>query len=427
MPYLLVTALGSLAIVAAVLSSVHGPQPSFSQSAKAFAPVTPSAGTYKIPEGTSFSVSTRHLSVGEQFTITGNNCPPSEPVQAPFLGGDGYEREQVPLVRHSNGSWEATPTVPMGVWGAVRLEATCGATTTQQLFKYPQVYNAFVSSPYTLAVSPSGPFAPGTTVTVRPTESFCSSLDTIAVGIATVPLPFSDAHSLWLVPWVVAQPVDPVPSPSLSSPISWHASLTIPAVVKGGPYFVAAACFPDNRGFPGIYASNRVEVMSSAPGKIRSLSKKDLISPGGLPSGWVVSGAKRTPLPDCFARALDVALSVTSVKQTLIRPPGQTVAFEQIATYADVFTAYTSITIALGECSELEGPSSAHTVREDPELPPTFLGSEGFIDQARNRYQALVVIRHGSVVVDVAVADRGSPDIALVHRLVAQALRQAPS
>jgi hypothetical protein len=425
-PYLLVTALGLLAIVAAALSSAHGSLPSSSHRAKAVAPVTPAAGTYKLPAGTTFSVSTTRLNIGQQFTITGNNCPPSEPVQAPFLGGDAYEREQVPLVRHTDGSWEATPTVPMGVWGAIELEATCGAPP-QQLFKYPQVYGAFISSPYTLAVSPSGPLAPGTTVTVRPTVSFCSSLDTIAVGIATVPLPFSDANSLWLVPWVVAQPDDSTPPPSLSAPISWHASFAIPTVVKGGPYFVAAACFPGNRGYPGIYASSEIEVMSSAPGQITPLSNKDLISPKGLPSGWEVAGAKRTPLPTCFAQALDTALSVTAVKRTLIRPLGQTVAFEQIATYADVSAAYTSITIALGQCSEIEAPSSTHTVREDPELPPTFLGSEGFVDETRSHYQALVVVRHGSVVIEVAVADKGSPDNALVHRLVARALQQAPS
>ncbi len=425
LPYLLVTALGLLTVVAAVLSSSHEPRPSSSQGATAFSLVKPSTRTYKITAGTMFSVSTTHLRIGEQFTITGNNCPPSEPVQAPFLGGDAYEREQVPLVRHADGTWVATPTVPMGVWGPVMFEAACGAPTTEQLFKYPQVYNAFIASPYTLSVSPSGPLAPGTTVTVRPTDSFCSSLDTIAVGIATGPLPFSDANSLWLVPWVVAQPDDPVPPPSLSSPIPWHASFAIPTVVKGGPYFVAAACFPGNRGFPGIYASQQIEVMSSSPGQITSLSNADLISPGDLSSGWKVSGAKRTPLPNCFAQALDTALSVTSVHRTLLRPPGQTLAFEQIATYADVFAAYTSITTALGQCAEMEGRSSPQTVREDPELPPTFLGSEGFIDQTRMGYQALVVIRHGSVVIEVAVADTGSPDNALVHRLVAQALHHA--
>jgi hypothetical protein len=82
------------------------------------------------------------------------------------------------------------------------------------------------------------------------------------------------------------------------------------------------------------------------------------------------------------------------------------VAFEQIVSCADAPDAHTSINIALAQCNELlttgaEGNDhqSVHTAREVPQLAPTFLGSEGFVDQSSgkraSRYQALVVIRRG--------------------------------
>src|ERR1700722_5768134 len=201
-PVLIVTGLGLVASAAAIVGAQAEPESSHrqitSQQRQIATPhVEPShfPGDYTIPAGTTFSVSTTHLGAGQTFTLSGNNCPVSEPVEAPFLEGDGYTREQTPIVRHQDGSWEATPTVPIGVWGATTLEAMCGGNPTQELFTYPQVYHVFISSPYALQVTPSGTVAPGTMLSVTPTASFCSTVDTITAGVGTAPSPSSDNTS----------------------------------------------------------------------------------------------------------------------------------------------------------------------------------------------------------------------------------------
>ncbi len=446
MPVLIVTGLGLVAIAAAILGAQAEPQsgqrqitPQQRQIATRHVEPSHFPGDYTIPAGTTFSVSTTQLSVGESFTVSGNNCPVSEPVEAPFLEGDGYTREQTPIVRNQDGTWEATPTVPIGVWGATTLEAMCGGNPTQELFTYPQVYHVFISSPYALQVTPSGTVAPGTTLSVTPTASFCSTDDTITVGVGTVPSESSDSpfeSPLGLVA-VDAQLDEPTSEYPVISDVPWHATLTIPNQVNGGQYFVTAACMADNRGFPGSYASQPITITSSGLAAVTPLSNKDLVSRKDLPGGWELSHAKNAPLPGCFVQALSSVYSVASVRRTLVRSHGPTVSFEDITSYADTLDAYTSITNALAQCTMVlsTSPSNgsdqpAHDVREYPAIAPTFFGSEGFLDQWTNgrtrQYRALVLIRRTSSLVEVAVADTGSPDISLVHRLVSEALRHAP-
>jgi len=444
-PILIVTGLGLVTIAAAVVGARAEPESSHPQITShhrqnTLPRVAPShfPGVYTTPSGTTFSVSTTQLSVGQTVTMTGNNCPPSEPVEFPFLEGDGYTRETTAVVRNQNGTWEATSIVPVGTWGPTTLGAACGAEPTQQLFKYPQVYHAFISSPYALNVSPSGTVAPGTTLSVTPTASFCSTIDTITVGVGTAPTLFSNQlGSPWLVQVDAQLKLNgPALESSVTSNVPWHATVTIPEEVNGGRYLVTAACMADHRGSPGIYASQQITITSSPTPEVTALSGKDLVSPKDLPSGWEVSRVKVPPLPACFVQALSSVYSVTSVRRTLVRSPGHPVAFEDITSYADVPDAYTSITAALAQCAMLlTTPRSnvvaphIHTVREYPAFTPTFVGSEGFLDQSSGggtrRYQALVLMRRKSSLVAVAVTDTGSPDNALVHLLVHQALRHS--
>jgi hypothetical protein len=441
-PFLLVTGLGLVTIGAAALGaraepqSVHAPgTPSTPRSSVPQLRITPAPGSYTIPAGTTFSVSTTELSVGQTVTFTGNHCPPSEPVAVPFLDGDGYVVDQAPIVRNPDGTWEATPTVPVGVWGATTLEAECGGSPTQVLFTYPQTYHVFISSPYGLTVTPGGTIAPGTTLRISPTASFCSTLDTIAVGVGTASTPFS---TQLVSPWLVqgdaqySQPAVPV-----ISDVPWHATLTIPQEVNGGPYFVTAACMPDNRGFPGIYASEPITVTSSTTTPVPTLTDDDLVSPNDLPVGWEVGSRRAAPLPGCFAQVLSSVHSVASVSRTLVGAHGSTLAFEDITSYADAPDAYTSITQALAQCTTVLSlaPTTGddrptQSAREDPSFAPTFFGSEGFLDQRTvgrtKHYRALVLIRRRSSLIEVAVAGTGSPDTALVRQLVSEARRIAP-
>jgi hypothetical protein len=441
-PFLLVTGLGALTVGAAALGARAEPQsahaqgmPSTPRSTVPQLKVTPAPGSYTIPAGTTFSVSTTELSVGQTVTFTGNHCPPSEPVAVPFLDGDGYVIDPAPIVRNPDGTWEATPTVPVGVWGSTTLGAECGGSPTQVLFKYPQTYHVFISSPYGLTVTPGGTVAPGTTLHINPTTSFCSTLDTIAVGVGTA----SSAFSTQLVsPWLVqgdaqySEPAAPV-----VSDVPWHATLTIPQEVNGGRYFVTAACMPDNRGFPGVYASQPITVTSSTTTPVPTLTDDDLVSPKDLPTGWQVGSERSAPLPGCFVQVLSSVHSVASVSRTMVGAHGHTLAFEDITSYADAADAYTLITQALVQCTMVLSLAPTNgddrptqTAREDPAFAPTFFGSEGFLDQwtvgRTKHYRAFALIRRRSSLMEVAVAGTGSPDTALVRQLVNEARRIAP-
>lgn len=440
-PWMLLIVLGGLTAGAAVLGMTRSPMITKSalpanRASVTFPGVAPNAGAYRIPAGTTFSVSTTHWTVGQPVTLSGSNCPREEGVTTTLASTSG----DVPFTRNADGTWSVTATVPVGSWGPAQVSATCGDLNLgAPLFKYLQTYSVFISTPYALHVMPSGPLAPGSTVTVTPTTSFCSTLDTIEVGVAVVATPFS-SHSgaQWLVQPVLAQ------IPSLASgfevidDVYWSAAVTIPADAHSGTYYVAAACMLQNRGYPRLYAAQTVGVVSTSAAGTATLPARDLLSPRDLPPGWKTYSAA-PPLPSCYAQALHIATPLATLRTNLVHADGHLVAFEQLALFSDgsaTMDAYTSMTIALAQCAETNpaqsgtGIRSRHVLREYPKIAPTFIGSEGFVDQqtrgSTKSYQALVVVRRGTTVIAVTVADHGAVDAQLVRQLVSAALHKMP-
>jgi hypothetical protein len=347
-----------------------------------------------------------------------------------------------PFTRHADGTWSVTATVPVGAWGPAQGSAMCGDLSLgTPLFKYPQIYSVFISTPYVLRVTPSGPLESGSTVTVTPSTSFCSTLDTIEVGVAVGPTPFSSGSDApWLAQPVLARETSPTSDSELTDDVDWSATVTIPPDAHSGTYYVAAACMIENRGFPRLYASQTVRVLATSAAGAATLQKGDLLAPGDLPSGWKTRTAA-PPLPPCYAQALNVAMPVAMLQTSLVHADGHRVAFEHLALFSsasETADAYTSVTIALGQCNEMTSPvppgtggESSHVLREYPSIAPTFIGSAGFVDQQTRgpdrSYQALVVVRRGTTVMAVAVADRGVVDAGLVHQLVSAALHKVPA
>jgi hypothetical protein len=440
-PWMLLAVLGCLTAGAAALgidrspvsTNSARPAPSFPPSP---APVTPpvavpNVGAYRIPAGTTFSVSTTQWTVGELVTLSGNNCPASEGIATSLAA----TTSGAPFSRGADGKWSVTATVPVGAWGPEQASATCGDLSAgAPLFKYPQTYSVFISTPYALNITPSGPLAPGSPLTVTPTASFCSTLDTIEVGVALLPTPFTAGSGApWLVQPVLAETQSSTSGFEVINDVPWSAVITIPPDAHSGNYYVAAACMMDNRGSPRLYAAQKVEVVATSVAGTATLNEGDLLSPGDLPSGWKkrASSTPHPPIPACYAKALSLAATpLATLKTIIVRAGGRPVAFEQLVLFsgtADTSEAYTAITIALSQCGEMGIPG---VLREYPKIAPTFIGSEGFVDQQTRgsikSYQALVVARRGTTVVAVAVANHGAVDARLIHHLVTAALRKAP-
>jgi hypothetical protein len=252
-PWWLLVALG-LSVAGSAVLGIAERQPSASSLVAAKVPPVSCC----LPAGAHLSISTTHLRDGEPVTIKGNDCPRHDAV---YAGYAATSEGPTPIVRHRDGTWVTTPTIPAGTWGPSTIEAFCEVGDTgNPLFTYPQVYAITITTPYTLKVSPDGPVNPGTTLTVQPTASFCSSIDTIYVGVSHVPDPtfVPDNSAAWPIPvraFGIAQPT----TNTVILDASWTTTLTLPQALPAGNYYVVAGC-AYSRGTPGTFAPTRIIV-----------------------------------------------------------------------------------------------------------------------------------------------------------------------
>jgi len=190
--------------------------------------------------------------------MAGNHCPKPDGISVGFAAtGD----PGATFVRHDDGQWSVTVAVPAGTWGPTRLQAVCEVGQTGvPLFAYPQTYQAVIATPYTLDVTATSTGAGGLTLRVMSSKSFCSSIDTVSVGVAPVPDPtfVPDTSSTWPVPITTfAMPQPDAGTVTLDEP--WSTTLTIPPSTRPGRYWVVAGC-AYARSIPGIFAPSTVTV-----------------------------------------------------------------------------------------------------------------------------------------------------------------------
>ena len=228
-------------------------------------------------------------------------CP--NPSRHLFSKETATRGSRTPIVRNQDGTWEATPTVPIRCLGCDHAGGHVWRNATQEA-TYPGV-----SRLHFVSLCP-----PGDTQRHR-----CSRHD--AERHAHGQLLFDGRHHygrsrarslrvfgqplespLGLVA-VDAQLDEPTSEYPVISDVPWHATLTIPNQVNGGQYFVTAACMADNRGFPGSYASQPITITSSGLAAVTPLSNKDLVSRKDLPGGWGAQPREDAPLPGCFVQA----------------------------------------------------------------------------------------------------------------------------
>jgi len=212
---------------------------------------TPLEGTCA-PAGAQFTLSATNLAVGQSVTLTGNDCPPGTLVIT-SLGPENHVGDT--HVAGADGTWSVTTTISPGTYGPYTVTAGC-----VNVFDYPNSFAITVSTPYHLEVLPSTTVAPGTTITVEPVGTFCTSLDSASVGISSVPdATFDpvDSNSTWPVPLQVF-PMDMTSSSQVVSS-SWHATLTLPTTMQPGIYYVVAGC-SYSRSYPGLFAPTAITV-----------------------------------------------------------------------------------------------------------------------------------------------------------------------
>lgn len=200
-----------------------------------------------VPPGARFTLSTTKLAVGESVTVSGNACPPGNSASTDLGPSDI-------ATAGSDGTWSATVTIQPGYYGPGTVYAACGA-----LFAYPNTFAVTFSTPYHLDVLPSTTVSPGQTLTVESVGSFCSSIDTIYVGVSPEPDPsyFFDDES-WPVPLQVSD-TDSSGAPQVVYPDPWHTTITVPSWLAAGRYYVVAGC-AYSRAYPGIYQPSRITV-----------------------------------------------------------------------------------------------------------------------------------------------------------------------
>lgn len=192
------------------------------------------------PSGAVVAVSPKEVEDGENVTISGNQCPPPDGIYAGYAEtGDSFDQ----FTRDPDGRWSITVPVPAGVNGQDPLTAMCEDDEGTPIFKYPTVVLT-VHSPYTLTVLPSDVVSPGETLTVKPTSvSFCTSIDTLLVGVApveNVTLPY-DTQTEWPYPFNVFSLQHPSADTVLDNEL-WSATFTLPASTPPGTYWVQATC-----------------------------------------------------------------------------------------------------------------------------------------------------------------------------------------
>jgi hypothetical protein len=197
-------------------------------------------------------VSATNLAVGQSVTLTGNDCPPGTLVTT-SLGpqnsvGDTHEAGP-------DGTWSVTTTIAPGVYGPATVSAFC-----VNVFLYPNTIAVTFSTPYHLTVLPSTTVAPGATLTIEPVGSFCSSIDSVIVGVSPVPIPsfVPDSSASWPVP-LLDSGTDNAGSSQVVDPDSWHTTVTLPTAVAPGTYYVVAGC-AYSRSVPGIYQPTAIKV-----------------------------------------------------------------------------------------------------------------------------------------------------------------------
>lgn len=194
---------------------------------------------YCAPPGAAATISNTKLAVGDQVTLTGNDCPAGTSVHTVF--------GQTPP--GPDGRWTLTATVTPDLYTYAPRQIVVFCTN---VFFYPQVFTVTVTTPYRLGVTPAGPVAPGTTITVRPLRALCSVGQVLA---AIGPTPTGS-----LVPDMVSQswpvPVHafPVPPDGL-----WAASLQLPSTVPKGTYWVIAGCVA-SRASPTLFQPAPIQI-----------------------------------------------------------------------------------------------------------------------------------------------------------------------
>jgi hypothetical protein len=188
--------------------------------------------------------------------MSGNDCPRPDGIFAEYAATGSPD---TPFTRSRSGDWSVTALIPDGAWGRQSLGAFCEIDGTgEPLYTYPQNYNVTISSPFSLDVQPDGFVTPGTALTVKPTQSFCTSFDTILVGVS-VRIPVHGGLGVhFLIDPVLASP-DETSSNGVLQHERWHAGVTIPDDAKPGRYYVVASC-ADSRSSPGIFAPVRINV-----------------------------------------------------------------------------------------------------------------------------------------------------------------------
>ena len=201
------------------------------------------------PSDAHFTMSATMLTVGQSVTLKGNDCLPNSTILT-TIG---------PTVAGADGTWSLTATIPAQLYGQdgqVSFTANCA-----NHFVYPNTFAVMVTTPYQLDVLPSTSVTPGTTLTIEPTRSFCSSIDTVWVGVNSVPNSnniVGNSSSVWPVP-AKGFPTDSSgASPAVESD-SWHATLTLPSTLAAGTSYVVAAC-SYSREPPKVYAPTTITV-----------------------------------------------------------------------------------------------------------------------------------------------------------------------
>lgn len=142
-----------------------------------------------INDEATLGISSTDLSVGEQVTVTGNDCPPgywgtatlNYGTNAPLIfDGGGTEDDEGFTTANgdeaggtadAHGLWTMVAAVPMVAPGALILNGFCTANQNDDNdltsdFRYRSV-PVMVTTPYRLEVHPASPVEPGTSVTVN--------------------------------------------------------------------------------------------------------------------------------------------------------------------------------------------------------------------------------------------------------------------
>ena len=161
-------------------------------------------------------------------------------------------------MRHSNGTWVMTGTMPAGAWGSDALSVACQYPNSYPpnyrevpAFTYPQTLQLNVSTPYHLDFSPAGEERAGSPFTVRPVGALCAT-GNIQLEVTAAPTRNSVSG---LVP---SSDIKVTPAPLETS--AWTATIDLPPSFAGGTYYVDAGCENVERTFFMVYAPGEFAV-----------------------------------------------------------------------------------------------------------------------------------------------------------------------